>query len=311
MKVSTSSTPSGSEGERSLSKKRRKDKKQKKDEYKRKERKKHRKKRQYSSGSSESSSSDEEERSKKRRLLKEAKRILKSHKKPKTNASVNLSPKEELFSSRKVLTEDDYYEKNKEFSTWLRDERGLYFSNLSADDTRRLFLDFMQAWNSGTVSNRLYGGIQSAARTDHKWNIKVEGESFIDKEEELQFTKKLEKIQKKKFRNEQKDLIDELLPKATGRDRLIENKLLRKQEMRTREESPELLKDQDIMGGSDDFKQRLEMERTWRKKKVMERNEALKEKQLAADQRETAAMDQFKALLNVSGGKITIPKRVQ
>lgn len=68
--------------------------------------------------------------------------------------------------------------------------------------------------------------------------------------------KKLEKSQRKKFRNEHKELVDELLPKATGRERLLEKKFIRKEEARQREESPELLREQDIMGGSDDFKQR-------------------------------------------------------
>eukprot|EP00250_Pteridium_aquilinum_P033108 c5207_g1_i1 orf=158-1114(+) len=303
----STSNSSGSDGDRRTSRERRKDKKKRKEEGRRKEKRKHRKKRQHSSSSNSDSSSDDEKRSKKRRLLKEAKRILKSHKKHRNDASEGLAAN----TSRKVLTEEDYYEKNKEFSAWLKEERALYFSNLSADETRRLFSDFVQAWNSGKLSEKLYGGIHSAARTDHKWQFKGEKESLIDREEELEFMKKLEKSQKRKFHNEQKDLLDELLPKATGRERLLEKKSVRREEARQREESPELLREQDIMGGSDDFKQRLERERAWREKKAMEKNEALKEKQLAVNQKEVAAMDQFKALLNVSGGKITIPKRIQ
>ncbi|KAH7283953.1 hypothetical protein KP509_34G032300 [Ceratopteris richardii] len=324
---SSSSDSSGSDAERRISKKRRRDKKKRKEEVKRKEKKKHlksrkhrsssegsseaeerhRKKRRHSSSSSDRSS-DEEERSKKKRLLKEAKRIIKSHKKEKSDAG------RESFSqsaTQKILTDDDYYEKNKEFSTWLRDEHGLYFSNLSAVDARRLFKDFVHDWNSGKLSQRIYNGIQSTSRTDHKWHIKGGDESYVDKEEELEFTKKLEKIQRKKFQKDQKDLIDELLPQATGRERLIEKKMIRKEATRLREESPELLRDEDIMGGSDDFKQRLERERARREKKIMEKEAALREKKLASDERETAAMDQFKALVNLSGGTITIPKRAQ
>ncbi|MCO5574795.1 hypothetical protein L7F22_028587 [Adiantum nelumboides] len=162
------------------------------------------------------------------------------------------------------------------------------------------------------ILGKLRMHIQSYVDTEEFYIMPLEGcDVLLDKKEELEFMRKLEKVQKKKFQNEQKDLIDELLPKATGREVRFEKKLLRKEEGRKREESPELLKDQDIMGGNDDFKQRLERERARREKKSLERNEALKEKQLAADQRESAAMDQFKALLNVSGGRILIPKRVQ
>ena len=78
-----------------------------------------------------------------------------------------------------------------------------------------------------------------------------------DKEEELEFMKKLEKIQRKKFRKENEDLMDELLPKATGRERLLEKKAIRREGARNREDSPEIFKERDIMGGGDDFKQRF------------------------------------------------------
>lgn len=292
-------TSEGSERKRrTSSKERRRERKKRKEEK--------RKKRQHSNDNS--SSSDDEERSKKRRLLKEAKRILKNHQKYGNGATEGVARN---GKSPKVLTEEDYYEKNKEFSAWLKQEHELYFSNLSADDARRLFMDFVQAWNSGKLSEKLYSGIQSTTRTDHKWQFKGEKDFSVDREEEVEFMKKLEKSQRKKFRNEHKELVDELLPKATGRERLLEKKFIRKEEARQREESPELLREQDIMGGSDDFKQRLERDRARRDRKAMERNEALKEKQVSMDQKEAAAMDQFKALLNVAGGKITIPKRVQ
>lgn len=56
----------------------------------------------------------------------------------------------------------------------MKQEHELYFSNLSADDARRLFMDFVQAWNSGKLSEKLYSGIQSTTRTDHKWQFKGE-----------------------------------------------------------------------------------------------------------------------------------------
>lgn len=303
---------SGSDGERKRKKGRRRDRerseKRKKEEARRKEKRKRRKQRQRSREDSGSSGEEEEERRKKRKLLKEAKRIIKRHKKNRDGTSGGDG--NQKSTSRKVLSEEDYYEKNKEFSAWLKEDHGIYFSSLSSDDTRRLFVDFVQAWNAGKLSEKLYSGINQAARTDHKWQFKSEKELSIDKNEELEFMKKLERSQRKKFRKEHDDLIDELLPKATGKERLLEKRSIRKEQAFLREESPEILREQDMMGGGDDFKQRVGKERARREKKTMERSEALKEKQLVLEQKESVAMDQFRTLVNVAGGKITIPKRM-
>lgn len=303
---------SGSDDERKRTKGRRRERerseKRKKEEARRKEKRKRRKQRQRSREDSGSSGEEEEERRKKRTLLKEAKRIIKRHKKNRDGTSGGDG--NQKSSSRKVLLEEDYYEKNKEFSAWLKEDHGVYFSSLSSDDTRRLFVDFVQAWNAGKLSEKLYSGINHAARTDHKWQFKSEKELSIDNKEELEFMKKLERSQRKKFRKEHDDLIDELIPKATGKERLLEKRSIRKEQACLREESPEILREQDMMGGGDDFKQRVDKERARREKKAVERSEALKEKQLVLEQKEIVAMDQFRTLVNVAGGKITIPKRM-
>lgn len=66
------------------------------------------------------------------------------------------------------------------------------------------------------------------------------------------------KHERKAWRQEQKDILDEMLPKATGRDATLEKKALRRDEMRERERggSPEmtrLIGGGDIMGGDDSF----------------------------------------------------------
>ena len=55
---------------------------------------------------------------------------------------------------------------------------------------------------------------------------------------------------------------------------------------------------------------RLERERARREKKASEKSGALIEKQLAFDQKESAAMNHLKSLVDIAGGKITIPKRM-
>eukprot|EP00249_Psilotum_nudum_P010379 c22500_g1_i1 orf=338-1381(-) len=258
--------------------------------------------------SEDSSSSDEEDRRKKRKLLKEAKEVLKKHK-SNANGSPGIGGDKGKGRNVKELTEEDYYEKNKEFSTWIKEERGMYFSSLSSDETRKGFREFVQAWNTGSLPKKYYEGVESAPRTSHKWGIKEEKALPVDRAEEMEFQKKLEKSQRKKFLKQHEEVLDELLPKATGRDRILEKKSIQREQNRVRQESPELMRDGDLMGGGDDFKDRLAREQTRRDKKLAERVEAMKEKQSAIQEKEDAAMDKLRLLVNMAGGKITIPKR--
>ncbi|XP_024536246.1 transcriptional regulator ATRX homolog [Selaginella moellendorffii] len=254
----------------------------------------------YSSSDDESSSESESERRKKKKLLKEAKRILKDHK---------ASAKSDDQRAKKVetITMDDYYAKNPEFATWLKENRGLYFSSLSAEETRKLFSSFADAWNSGKLADKYYQGIKAAKRTNHKWNIGDDNQ--VDEEDERLQKRKKEKAEQKKFVKEHELVMDELLPKATGKDRLLEKKAIQREKNRNRDLSPEPMRETDLMGGGDDFKMMLARERARREKRANVKVEALQKKLSVVEERETAAMDQFRALINTSGGKITIPKR--
>ncbi|KAK3428418.1 hypothetical protein EUGRSUZ_F04454 [Eucalyptus grandis] len=71
------------------------------------------------------------------------------------------------------LSSDDYFLKNNEFATWLKEERDIFFSDLSAESARELFSKFMKEWNRGKLESRYYEGIASGQRTAHVWKIKV------------------------------------------------------------------------------------------------------------------------------------------
>eukprot|EP00897_Mesotaenium_endlicherianum_P008562 jgi/Mesen1/7734/ME000407S06969 len=117
-----------------------------------------------------------------------------------------------------------------------------------------------------------------------------------------------EKVERKKMQKEHELVIDELLPKATGREAKVEQKAMRRQAAREREVSPEM-RERDIMGGGDDFKARLAREKAWRGKKAAEKANAFIEKHDTYAAKENAKMDAFKALVSQAGGRITIPKR--
>ena len=70
------------------------------------------------------------------------------------------------------LSSDDYFSKNNEFSTWLKDEKNVFFSDLSSESSRELFSDFIKVWNAQKLESRYYEGIASGPRTSHHWKIK-------------------------------------------------------------------------------------------------------------------------------------------
>lgn len=47
---------------------------------------------------------------------------------------------------------DDYFSKAPEFTAWLQEARGAYFSELPGEEARALFGDFVAEWNGGHVS---------------------------------------------------------------------------------------------------------------------------------------------------------------
>lgn len=71
------------------------------------------------------------------------------------------------------LSSDDYFSKNNEFATWLKEEKNVFFSDLSSESAHELFLDFAKAWNNQKLESRYYEGIASGPRTSHRWKIKV------------------------------------------------------------------------------------------------------------------------------------------
>ncbi|KAK9741290.1 hypothetical protein RND81_03G095300 [Saponaria officinalis] len=70
------------------------------------------------------------------------------------------------------LSNDDYYSKNNEFSTWLKEEKKKFFSDLSTDSARELFTEFVEEWNTRKLKSKFYKGIQTGPRSSHKWKIK-------------------------------------------------------------------------------------------------------------------------------------------
>ncbi|XP_010941653.2 uncharacterized protein [Elaeis guineensis] len=121
---------------------------------------------------------DKERKSRKDGSKEKRKKSEKSHKHSKSREGKEKKLREKHKHSRKdvdsfeELTKDDYYSKNNEFSTWLKEERGIYFSELSSEAARDLFSSFVKDWNNRKLHSRYYEGISSGPRTAHNWKIK-------------------------------------------------------------------------------------------------------------------------------------------
>lgn len=89
---------------------------------------------------------------------------------PQTNTTL-LPPSQK--SDIKEISNDDYFAKNNEFATWLKEDKGKFFSDLSSDSARKLFSDFVEVWNSKKLEPKYYEGIDTGPRSSHKWKIKT------------------------------------------------------------------------------------------------------------------------------------------
>lgn len=133
------------------------------------------------------SSEEDEGRSKKRRTSEEGK--SKTKKKHKSDKSSKHSSDKELKSETKhkdkwqkrdrhlkahieEISSNDYFLKNNEFSTWLKEEKSVFFSDLSAASAREMFSKFVEKWNKGKLASQYYEGISTGPRTSHNWKIK-------------------------------------------------------------------------------------------------------------------------------------------
>lgn len=273
-----------------------------------------------SSESSDTSTSEEERR---RRARKKARRASEGeerrHGKAKQKLKRRKSTKSKEKKSKKAhkisvdeISVDDYFSKSAEFRTWLSKERGVYFSDLSSEEARKLFKKFVSKWNSGILNKSYYGGIQSSAvghstQSNYQWQFasKVNssdlkalrddvsswssskdnfdfssdqaaarssspkaarptigphpptreaarvigpsrdtghhGESYsFDREEQREAETAHLKRGRKELRKQQELMLDELLPKATGKEARVEKKRARAEKRREREISPDV-----------------------------------------------------------------------
>lgn len=230
------------------------------------------------------------------------------------------------------ISADEYYRKSNEFIAWLSERKGLLFSELSSTDAHRWFEDvFVEEWNSGGLRQAYYAGLiqPPAKRTSHKWAFESSlsslpaagggarqtgvGAFLNDQREARVQSREWDRDERRKEAKGQRELLDELLPKASGRDAVIEKKIARREEAKARDSSPDrgfLPGGGDMMGGDDSFaaaKAREARQHEWQRNKQLVKREELSAKLASAQAKEDEKMAMFRAM--VQQGPITIPKR--
>ncbi|CAI8033913.1 Style cell-cycle inhibitor 1-B [Geodia barretti] len=132
----------------------------------------------------ESSSTSEEERERRRRKRKKMKKRRssegssskhksKSKKEPKKHKTHKKKKKIKNFEEISI---EDYFKKSVELRTWLSDERKIFFSDLTSQQSHNLFKEFVKEWNEQALPKKYYNGLPSATlehgkQTGHVWKF--------------------------------------------------------------------------------------------------------------------------------------------
>lgn len=182
---------------------------------------------------------------------------------------------------------DDFYLKATEFRAWLR-SHDIYSDELSTDKARSLFKKFVRRWNSGQLKPKFYNrdtcydGL-SQRRTRHTWKIKNESDSNYGKIQEEatehNVNSRLDKRQQARRRQEQqKEYLEELYPRSTGREAILEKKkAMSRYHNYEADVVPDVADDVLMSGGArsntDDYQALLERERA-RRERIAARKQA-------------------------------------
>ncbi|KAL4419943.1 hypothetical protein ABPG75_007041 [Micractinium tetrahymenae] len=223
------------------------------------------------------------------------------------------------------ISKDDYFTKNAEFAAWLKDSKGVFFSEQSTEQNRAAFDEFVAAWNARRLPVRLYRGEVGAARTSHAWGIKGSGQTLaasgavgmaaaLDEDLNLKEQARAAALaERQQQRREAKEWLDEAVPRLSGKDKQLEEKRARRELAKAGNDSPDYAgpRGMDVMGGGqDDFaaaKAREAARQDRRGRFQAARTAEVQQRLAAAAAAEDDKMAAFRALL--SKGPIQIAKR--
>ena len=194
-----------------------------------------------------------------------------------------------------------------DFQFWLKDNSLPRLFDLSLSQAKALFTNsFAKEWNSASLSRKFY---------DNAWNDEelkslcyswpglndLEGKrpetqakmTFVVKKEE-----KIEQSEKRKWKKEQRDLLDELVPKKEGKAREIEKRRLKGAYCKMEKDVDVELNDKELIGGAS-FQQELQKHRAREEGKKEMKQTISKGKMLEIEEKKKAYMEKEQKIMGM------------
>ncbi|KAL6754886.1 hypothetical protein V8C86DRAFT_2689411 [Haematococcus lacustris] len=224
-------------------------------------------------------------------------------------------PPPTLPEAQRISDAEHYFLKGAEFSAWLQEERNMFSAELATERSHQLFQEFAGLWNAQQLGDKYYAGAVAAPlkRTSHNWGIKTAGMAGGSGGAGQDDSRAVQKKEQARWRAEQKEVLEELLPRATGREAQVEKRIARREESKAREGSPDTVR---LPGGGDVYggDTSLAAAKAWEAQRVQSQRNRLAARQdevaarvAVAQAKENERMAQFRALAAI--GPITIAKR--
>ncbi|GIL85849.1 hypothetical protein Vretimale_8885 [Volvox reticuliferus] len=244
------------------------------------------------------------------------------------------------------IGDEDYFRHHAEFSTFLVEERRTQFNELSSERSRELFSEFVQIWNEGRLAPRYYAGLVTAPkrRTEYRWNFSGAGTAargpgqgrgpgpslngagaggaatgiaaFMEDQRTQQAGARQES--RRQDRARARELLEDVAPRETGRDKLVAERAARRELARSRDDDGPggfipgggRGGEDDLLGGGDSFEaaKAREARRTEAaRQRGLARAEEVSQRAAAYAAKEDEKLAGLRALL--AKGPITIAKR--
>ncbi|GLI71714.1 hypothetical protein VaNZ11_017012 [Volvox africanus] len=241
------------------------------------------------------------------------------------------------------ISDVDYFRRHAEFSTFLGEERRTQFNDLSSERSRELFSEFVKIWNEGRLAPRYYAGIVTAPkrRTEYRWNFtgvgtaaRAQGQrqgrgpgpgasgavtgiaAFMEDQRMQQAGARQES--RRQDRARARELLEEVAPRETGRDKMVAERAARRELDRSRDDDGPggfipgggRGGEDDLMGGGDSFeaaKAREARRAEAARQRGLARADEVSQRAAAYAAKEDEKLAGLRALL--AKGPITIAKR--
>ena len=268
---------------------------------------------------------EKKEKKERKKQKKEKKRKLKELRKQAENMLSAEEPPRGYPPDEKLSVDENYYSHNKEFRYWLKHTNRPIWDDLDNKEARVLFQTFTEYWNDGKLSERYYSGNpQSYTKPKHNWNIKDSssspskksyGDDYKDVRKprdqfEIEEEREALRRERKRFNKHNDYIMDELVPKATGREAMIEKKKQRAAYTKAVEKQGDRTYSDDFLMGEDNEYQRLlhksKQKNYERNEKDVQRRERLDGLRAQHNAKEQAILDRFKSV--VESGDIPLLK---